>query len=251
MTERIFDTMRVCIMSPISKIEPLWVRSLANMIAFSWQNGLRIYEMGMIWGQVVHWARDELVNQGLSAVSPEGLPYTHFLFLDSDQVFAPHLGCQLANAFVEPKVDMVSAVYYARNGPPLPIIFVKNPNKPEDGKYTHYPLVGMPDSGIFEIDACGFGAVMIKREVFETLPIPRFRFDGCGEDIFFCVNAKAAGFRIFADGGLKMGHIKEPDIVGHQDFSRYVQEHSSELGGKVQVYLGGNNHGSDVHVQQM
>jgi hypothetical protein len=238
MEERIFDQMRIAIISPISKIEPQWLRSLVNMVCYSWSNGLKIYEMGTLYGQVVHWARDELVNQALEAKSPEGLPYTHFLFLDSDHVFPPQLGCRLANNFVNPAVDMCSAVYYARNGPPLPIVYVKNPKKPEGGKYTHFPVIGIPD-GLFEVDAVGFGAVMIKREVFEAMPNPRFRFDGCGEDIFFCYHAKQKGFRIFVDGGMKMGHIKEPEVVTEETFKRYCEEHAEELGERIPIAFGG------------
>ena len=242
---RIFDSMRICIVSPISKIDSRWMQTVVNMVAFSWANGLQIHEMGQISGQVVHWARDELANQALEAVSMDGKPYTHFLWLDSDHMLPKHLACQLANNFVNPQVDMCSAVYYARNGPPLPICFVKHPNKPEHGKYTHYPLVGIPE-GLCEVDAVGFGAVLMKRKVLEEMPVPRFRFDGCGEDVFFCVNAKAKGFRIFVDGSLRIGHFRDSEIVTHNEFEAYVKEHEHELGGKVMVHLGGEHHGTDV-----
>jgi hypothetical protein len=242
-----FDGMRVCILSPISKIEPRWMQSTVNMVAYSWANGLRIYEMGMIYGQVVHWARDELVNQALKVDTNDG-PFSHFLFLDSDHVFPPYLACRLANAFINPEVDMCSAVYYARSGSPLPIVFIKHPSR-EDGKYTHHPIIGIPEQ-LCQVDAVGFGAVLIRREVLEALPIPRFRFDGCGEDIYFCVNAKAAGFRIFVDGGLRIGHIMEPGVVDFNTFNTYVDTHSDELGDRVKIYMGGNDHGSDVHLQQ-
>lgn len=243
MSSNPFSDMRVAVISPVSKVEPQWVRSLVNMMAYSWAHGLKIYEMGMITGQVVHWARDELVKQALSSTTREG-PYTHFLFSDSDHTFPAEMACRLATHFQNPGVDMCSAVYYARNGDPLPVVYIRDPSR-DDSKYMHYPIVGIPEC-LCEVDAVGFGAILIRREVFEALPVPRFRFDGCGEDIFFCVNAKAKGFRVFVDGSLKIGHIRDPEIVTYEHFERHVAEHKDDLGERIKIRLGGNGHGEHV-----
>jgi len=215
------------------------------MTAYSWAHGLKIYGMGIVKGQVVHWARDELVKQALEARTGSGESYTHFMFLDSDHTFPANMAVQLSGHFTNPEVDMISAVYYARNGNPLPVVYVKDPAR-DDSKYMHYPVVGIPE-GLCQVDAVGFGAIIIKREVFEALPVPRFRFDGCGEDIFFCVNAKAKGFRVFVDGSMRIGHIKDPEIVDYDVFQRYLAEHSDELGERIKIKLGGSDHGADIH----
>lgn len=243
--EKTISDMRLAILTPAAKIEPFWVRSVVNMMALSWSKGLKIYGMGLVVGQVVHWARDELVRQALQEMSPEGLPYTHFLFLDADHVFPPHMAYQLASNFANPEVDMCGAVYFARSGNPLPVVYIKDPGRPNDSKYMHYPIVGIPQ-GLCQVDAVGFGAIIIKREVIEALPEPRFRFAGCGEDIYFCVNAKEKGFRVFVDGTMRIGHIKDPEVVTAETFETYVREHSDELGERIQIRLGGDNHGRGV-----
>lgn len=235
--QKLYSDMRIAILSPITKIHGKWVRSLVNMVAYSWAHGLKIYEMGIVEGMVVHWARDELAKQALLAEpTPDG-PYTHFMLLDSDHVFPPHMACQLAGHFINPVVDGISAVYYARNGNPLPVVYVKDPSR-DDSKYMHYPVVGIPE-GLCQVDAVGFGAIILKREVFEALPVPRFRFDGCGEDVFFCVNAKEKGFRIFVDGTMKIGHLKDPEEVNSATFEKYFAENEKELGERIQIRLGG------------
>ncbi len=241
---KVISEMRVAILSPMTKVYPKWVRCLTNMVAYSWAHGLKIYEMGMVEGMVIHWARDELVKQALAAApTPDG-PYTHFMFLDTDHVFPAHMAVQLASNFVHPEVDMISAVYYARNGNPLPVAYIKDAER-DASRYMHFPIVGIPPA-LCQVDAVGFGAIIIKREVFEALPVPRFRFDGCGEDVFFCVNAKDKGFRVFVDGNMRIGHLKDPEAVTAETFETYFREHEEELGARIQVRLGGDQHGTDM-----
>ena len=63
-----------------------------------------------------------------------------------------------------------------------------------------------------EIDAAGFGCVLIKIEVFYRLPSPYFKYTingefRYGEDIDFCMKARSAGFKIFAITDTNIGHI--------------------------------------------
>ena len=109
-----FADMMICILSPMAHVEPAWVRSTVNMVAYSWAHGLPIFEMGHVHRQVVHWGRNELARQALESNGPAG-PYTHFLWLDTDHVFEPYLAAFLARHMVNrSEIDAVSALYYAR-----------------------------------------------------------------------------------------------------------------------------------------
>ncbi len=232
-----FQQIRLAVLVPASRGYWQFWRSLANAIAFSWAHGVKVYECGVVAGQVVHWARDDLANQALEATSPEGA-YTHFLWLDDDHIFKPHMICQLARHMAgHSEIDAISALYYARTGKPLPVVYVKD--RSSDSKYQHFPLLGVPET-LCEVDAVGFGAMLMKRELLVGMPRPMFRFVGCGEDIYFCTNAKEAGFRIFLDGSLKIGHIGEPTIIDDATFSRYETEHKEELGERIKISLGGH-----------
>jgi hypothetical protein len=71
----------------------------------------------------------------------------------------------------------------------------------------------------FTVDYTGFGWVLIKKGVFESLTYPWFApqmqifesgevQDMCGEDVSFCLDAKKAGFEIWCNPVIRVGHEK-------------------------------------------
>ena len=73
----------------------------------------------------------------------------------------------------------------------------------------------------FTVDYTGFGWLLIKKGVFENekMPYPWFApkmqvfesgevQDMCGEDVSFCLDAKEAGFDIWCDPRIRVGHEK-------------------------------------------
>ena len=73
----------------------------------------------------------------------------------------------------------------------------------------------------FTVDYTGFGWLLIKKGVFENegMPYPWFApkmqvfesgevQDMCGEDVSFCLDAKDAGFDIWCDPRIRVGHEK-------------------------------------------
>jgi hypothetical protein len=236
-----FSGMRVCVLSPINYVEPQWIRSTVNAVAYAWSQDLRVEDMGIIERTVVHWARNELVRAALPLKSVhDDKPFTHFMWLDSDHVFDRDLICQLARHFARPEVDMVSALYFNRAEPFLPVVYVKDTN---ENPYTHYPLIQVPNC-LCEVDAVGFGAIMTKREVFETMPDPWFHMTGrggehIGEDMSFCVHAKEAGFRLFLDGQYKLGHFSDKKIITEKTYKDHCEANPDLFRDKIQVRLGG------------
>ena len=71
----------------------------------------------------------------------------------------------------------------------------------------------------FTVDYTGFGWVLIKKGVFENLEYPWFApkmqvfesgavQDMCGEDVSFCLDAIDAGYKIWCDPRIRVGHEK-------------------------------------------
>tara|TARA_B100000965_G_scaffold190967_1_gene159401 strand:+ start:3896 stop:4735 length:840 start_codon:yes stop_codon:yes gene_type:complete len=73
----------------------------------------------------------------------------------------------------------------------------------------------------FTVDYAGFGWLLIKKGVFEdkNMPYPWFApkmqvfesgtvQDMCGEDVSFCLDAKKAGYEIWCDPRIRVGHEK-------------------------------------------
>jgi hypothetical protein len=240
--QELFKKMSILILSPIGHPEPKWIECLVDMVAFSWGNGLKIYEMGKTERQVVHWARNNLADEGIKRPLPfwTGLKgkYTHLLWLDDDHVFNPNFACKLAANFARDYVDIVGGLYFNRYDPDiggecLAVAYVKDPDKEYDPQNpteiaSAYPLVDPPTT-LLEVDAVGFGGVMMKREVLEGVKKPRFSFEHAGEDFYFCRKAVEAGYRIFLDGTTQMGHIGTAPIIKKEHHLKYLKENQEEF----------------------
>lgn len=206
--------------------------AVANMIAYSHHYGLRIYAYHYTERQVVDWARINLGRNVLDQVCPyTGKGYTHTLWIDDDQVFNPDMACRLA---ARGDLDMISAVYYQKAPPHYPCVFVRTEDK--ENKYSHYPMVEIPPM-IVEVDAVGFGALLMRREVLERTAKPWFALDNRkGEDMVFCVRAKEAGFRVWVAGDYQIGHLGRPPVITAREFLDFQKEHPEKFSNKVRLH---------------
>jgi len=153
------------------------------------------------YGTVIAKQRQELVR------AAQKLGATHAIWLDSDMTFPPDTFLRLLDAGVQ-----VVGCNYSRRKVPLGGTTFR---KDGDGKAT--PISCDPSQvGLMEVDGMGFGVVMTEMRVFDQFPEPHFaspyntatdRF--LGEDIFFCIAARAAGVRLFTDLDLssEVGHL--------------------------------------------
>lgn len=144
------------------------------------------------------------------------------LFIDSDMAFDPDLLVRMNETMEESGADMVSAMCWRRK-PPNELVQYKTlqPDPEIEGNWIVEPLAEPPE-GIQEIDACGFGGVLIKTELIEAIMQvwgrPFDRTPGLGEDLTFCYRAKVLGAKIVCDGRIRMGHI------GFACFGKYIQK---------------------------
>jgi hypothetical protein len=226
-----FKKIKVVILSPMMVPEPKWVRCVTNMMALSWYFGMHIEKMIMTEKMVVDWARNALVKAALEDVSyMDGKPFTHFLWLDADHTFDPDLALQLARH----DLDAVSALYFSRTEPPLPIAYM--PVDGDEDGYRQHHILQIPPI-IWEVGAFGFGACLIKREVFETVQGPHwFTLDyRCGEDFAFCREGRKHGIKFHVDGSYKIGHIASGEIITEKDLIKYREEHPEIDEGRVEI----------------
>ena len=195
-----------------------FVRSLVGMryvgeIQFSFTECSLIYQ-----------ARTALCRMALEAEAD------YVLWLDSDVVFQPDLMERLMED-IQGK-DMVTAVYHARKPPFKPIIWktIRTGILPANTQVEQYEEY--PEDGLFEIEGCGFGAVLMKtgviRDVADTFhqtfgPIP-----GLGEDLSFCVRARNCGYKIWCDPKLQIGH--KGSLIINQDTYRAFQKRTEKSG---------------------
>ena len=118
----------------------------------------------------------------------------------------------------------------------MPVAYVKDHSGDE---HKHYPLIEAPEA-LAEVDAVGFGALLMRRDVFERVPEPWFTLDWrAGEDIAFCVTAKKHGIQVWLDGSYALGHIGPPNIITTESYKKYLEAHADEFKDRVRVSLGG------------
>ena len=78
---------------------------------------------------------------------------------------------------------------------------------------------------IKEVAWIGFGCILIKRAVIEKVTMRYYEKSMSGEDVAFCVDARKAGFNIFADFSIKCHHLIFPpgDARNNDlDFGKYA-----------------------------
>ena len=143
---------------------------------------------------IVAHARNMCVKSALE------LGAKHILFLDSDITFPNNT----LNRLLHWGKDIVGAVY-RRRSEPFEVMGVPLVHE------TRYAEGSLPEMAIIPT-----GCMLIRREVFEALPKPYFRFETdeandriVGEDVLFCNMARQRGFHVYADVSLSMavGHI--------------------------------------------
>jgi hypothetical protein len=131
----------------------------------------------------------------------------YYLWLDQDNVFPDDLFFRLHKH----NVDIVSGSY-VRKGGAWQWVFEPVPAEKDweaEGK-----------SGLMECRYVGFGACLVKGEVFDKMKSPWFKqdtqkitIDGkpgikeVGEDVYFCNKAREAGYKVWVDTNTHVGHM--------------------------------------------
>lgn len=161
------------------------------------------------------------VNRGTKQKPFNSMSYDYVLWIDSDMVFTHKHLAQLLSY----KQDIIAAYYSWEGGQGLTC---GNWNIEEVKKglplhhHTEQSLKASPcKNGLVEVDYTGFGFLLVKHGVFESLDYPWFKpefttfqkgeitiSDFSFEDVGWCLNIKKKGYHIYVDPTLKAGHEK-------------------------------------------
>ena len=153
---------------------------------------------------VVHLARNKIVQKFLES----GADYLFFL---DDDMLCPS---NIIERLIKHNVDIVSAIAFKRGEPYNSCAFKK---APEGIMYN--PIE--PEQGLVEVDAVGAACMLVHRRVLEKMKDPWFTWGDYGEDIMFCRGAQEAGFKIWCDSDLVVGHIGENKIITVDTYKSY------------------------------
>lgn len=151
---------------------------------------------------LVYFARNDICDALLKE------DWDYLLFVDSDMVFPPDSFERLMAL----NADIATAVYYGRSGKHQPQVYSRIYPRTNEALQICERFTEVPD-GVFEVEGCGMGLCLIKREVIEAVTkewyAPFEPLPGLGEDFSFCYKARERGFKILADSTIEVGHIGE------------------------------------------
>lgn len=200
---------RVAVCMPMTRrggIHPLTHRSIVNLQLPEGNRFLDIVDMP------VDEARNRLVRAALSLKD-----VTHVLFIDSDMVFSSDAAMRLLKS----GYPVVGGLCHNRRHPFQPVLMREQSHGDTDNGYAYmYDY----DLGHVKVDATGAAFLLIARNVFEQITLRpqlgewfamRARFS---EDVSFCQRVKEAGFPIFVDTTVQVGHVAE--VIVNPDFAR-------------------------------
>ena len=197
------------------------------------QNGMSI-QISQDYSSMVNFARCKVLGanvlRGPNQVPWDGkLDYDYQLWIDSDIVFDTNKFWQLCDlalpADEETEERPIAAGWYAtEDGQTTSVAhwLEEDDFRKNGGVMNHETVESISKRRKpFTVDYTGFGWVMIKNGVFEdgkmTYPwfAPKMQQfesgavqDMCGEDVSFCLDAIDAGYDIWCDPRIRVGHEK-------------------------------------------
>jgi hypothetical protein len=137
---------------------------------------------------------------------------THILWLDVDQIYPKNIIDKLVKA----DKDIIGSVYFKRDHPHAPVVYVKNNN--EVNPYTPVDL-SLNEKKPLEVDGIGFGGMLVKREVYESLGDDKWMTYGKNfhiptattykesHDLNFCKTCQKNGYKIWVHNDCYAHHI--------------------------------------------
>ena len=144
-----------------------------------------------------------------------------YIFMIDDDMMCP---TDLFEKLVRHNVDIVAPLAFMRLAPHYPVLFrVEKGYDHMQGLeyYIPHKIENYPKNTLVECDGVGFGAALIKTSIFKSIPKPWFMSTtGHGEDLLFCKKAREAGFKVYMDTSVKLGHLGIPPIITEEDFIR-------------------------------
>tara|TARA_Y100000817_G_C16780906_1_gene510554 strand:+ start:56 stop:547 length:492 start_codon:yes stop_codon:yes gene_type:complete len=144
--------------------------------------------------------------------------YDYLMWIDSDMVFEPDDFFKLINH----DKDLVSGIYKMSDN--VNYATVETMDEEFFEQWMHYPFLNQKtidrkEGKLFKADYTGMGWMLVKYGVFEKMKYPYFYprkqtwpqynwEDFVWDDVEFCLRAREAGFDVWVDPNLRIGHEK-------------------------------------------
>ena len=198
---------KVCFLNPMYRAIPThFHQSMLGLVSGLYQNGFQVAGL-MTDASLIPTCRNSLVQAAHDLYVDD--PPDMYLWVDSDQVFQFKNFVTLLYHFdFSDEVDVLSARYFTKNtDDPQVVAYVK-----KDGGYKS---ISPNLDNVQEVDAVGLGFCLVRPRAMEALWAKYGKrqfmctFQGdevLGEDFYWCDLVREAGYRIFVDNTVSIGH---------------------------------------------
>lgn len=161
----------------------------------------------MIQNTLIYNARNLIARQAFEN------EFDYVLWLDSDMIFP----CYTLKRLLDDMDgrDYVTALCFSRNENSMPCIYYSVDWSVDNAevKTSADVMSDYPKDSLFEVAGSGFACVMTSTallwDMVERYGAPFCPLMGMGEDMTFCFRAKQAGYKLYCDSRIKIGHIGE------------------------------------------
>lgn len=158
-------------------------------------------EVGFHIGSLVYDSRNKLAERAINS------DCDYILWLDSDMTFMPDTLDIMVKELEDNNYEILAGMYYRRRPPFTPTLFKELRIMPTGTVAKEFDEI--PEE-IFEVAGCGFGCVLMKRNVlWNVLCQHGYMFspiNTVGEDLSFCWRARMCGHKIYCDPTIALGH---------------------------------------------
>jgi GT2 family glycosyltransferase len=175
-------------------VDPKFITGLfANLFALL-EAGISV-GLHQVFGHPLDHVRNSMVNYFLGQTKA-----THLFFLDDDIL----LHADAITRLLKHKAPIVSGLYKERRQEHRYIV-IDTP-RGRDGKLRFY-FRRAPKNRLVACDVVPAGCLLVERSVFQRLQRPWFHIDKqYGEDVYFSLCARKAGYRILVDTAVDCLH---------------------------------------------
>lgn len=204
-----------------------FTRSIAGVMAYTTINQVcsSIGQLPHISGPRIAAGRNHLVEAFLAT------PGEWLLMVDDDMSFPDDVVERFLKTAHPRKAPIVGGLAFGvgRDGI-FPTLFRLSEEAQSPVRMDAWPL-----GEVVEVDATGAACLFVHRSVFEALaeeyqkPWQWFQEttlhgNSVGEDMTFCLRARAAGFPIVVDTSIQFGHVK-PRVIDEDEYFRWLETH--------------------------
>lgn len=190
-----------------AQVEASFAQSLCNLVEYMTRKKYHVV-VQFFEGTLVATARQRICEIAIKTKQD------YLFFIDSDMVVQP----DVIERLIRDDEDIVSTMFFKRIYPYTPCFYTEIELK-DDSALLYTPNDWDAQGGLYLCHGTGLAATLIKGKVLRALDGERMfesEIKDIGEDLAFCLNARAKGFKVWVDTRIEAGHIGKTVITSKQ-----------------------------------